>query len=83
MVNKKDELLKKIISNNLFASSHYSSLSALFSQPRCKNSELVSKKIINLFNDFRVSSNFAERLVDVVNIHIEKFGQPNLLVNQN
>jgi len=79
MVNRKDELLKNIFSNNLFASSHYSSLSALFSQPRCKNAEKISKKIINLFNDFRFNPQKAEKISAIVNLHINKYGSAQLV----
>ena len=36
------------------------------------NSNYVHSRIINLFNDFRFSENDAHKIVEIINVHLNK-----------
>jgi hypothetical protein len=70
LIDKKDELLKKIFEeDDLFASSHYApSLYQCAGNPsENSNAHFISSKIVNLFNDFRFSAEKAKRVVRIIN----------------
>ena len=63
----KDKILKDLFENNLFAGSHYSSLSHIFGQKRSPVSEDVKSRIINLFNDRYYSEEQAMKTCAIIN----------------
>lgn len=63
----KEHVLEKIFQNNLFASSHYAPLSHLFGGREAMLARVIHSRIINLFNDFRISEQEALKLVDIIN----------------
>ena len=65
--DNKEHVLGKIFQNDLFASSHYAPLSHLFGGHEEMVAKEVHSRIINLFNDFRISEHKALKLVDIVN----------------
>ena len=73
LVPRKDVLLQNIFENNLFASSHYASLSPILGLK--KNFPIASElhsKVINLFNDFYFSEKQAIKICEIILIHLEK-----------
>jgi hypothetical protein len=66
----KDKILKDLFGNNLFASSHYSSLSHIFGQKRSPVAEEVKNRIINLFNDRYYSEEQAIKTCEIINRYI-------------
>jgi hypothetical protein len=66
----KDEILKDLFGNNLFASSHYSSLSHIFGQKRSPVAEKVKSRIINLFNDRYYTDEQAIKTCEIINRYI-------------
>jgi len=74
LVDKKDELLEDIFKvEGLFASSHYAQVDYNYVEEPAKNSNTkrIHNKIINLFNDFRFTTDKAYQIVDIVNKHIK------------
>ncbi len=69
LIENKNILLDCIFENNLFASSHYSSLEYMFSHNVSEKSNAfrIHENIVNLFNDFRYTVEEAERTVRVIN----------------
>ncbi|MBP7274247.1 MAG: DegT/DnrJ/EryC1/StrS family aminotransferase [Saprospiraceae bacterium] len=67
VVNNKDEILRRIFDAGLFASSHYVPSSVLFSDVNYFEAELLSQKIINLFNDKSFSEQQAENICKIIN----------------
>jgi len=73
LIDKKDELLKKIFEeDDLFASSHYapSHYQCSDNSGESSNAHFISLKIVNLFNDFRFSTEKAHRVVKIINSFI-------------
>lgn len=72
VVDRKEDLLNRISSEGLFASSHYCDIEFMFKKEYSKssNSRKVHSKIINLFNDFRFSAEQARKVVSIVNEHV-------------
>lgn len=70
-VNNQKQLLDKIFKHNLFAGTNFPSVSYMFNGIRSYNAELESSKIINLFNDFRISEEQALRISEIVNTYYE------------
>jgi len=66
MVENKNNILKKIFDEGLFASSHYSSVSHLFSVERSINADFIHNNIINLFNDFRFDEIKVEKICRII-----------------
>jgi len=73
-INNKTELIKKIFSEKLFASSHYYPMSKLLKLDPAINSEKLHSKIINLFNDRRYNEKMAMQTARIINNHILKWG---------
>ena len=78
LVNNKDELLKTIFSEGLFASSHYASLTSMFKRPSCTNAQRLYDKVVNLFNDFRYNVEQALITSRLVKEHIYRYGSGKL-----
>jgi hypothetical protein len=65
--DNKGFVIEKIFQQNLFASSHYAPLSHLFGGPEAAVAKDVHSRIVNLFNDCRISENKALSLVTIIN----------------
>ena len=68
MVDNKDEILKALFDNGLFASGHYKSQS-----DSCPNAQYLYEHVINLFNDFYYTEEQAMRTCRIIN-DILKYG---------
>ena len=76
-VQKKDILLQKIFENNLFASSHYASLSPVLGLKKdFPIASQIHSKVINLFNDFYFSEKQAAAIAEI----IAKYLQQNIKI---
>jgi dTDP-4-amino-4,6-dideoxygalactose transaminase len=73
LVPNKEEILKKIFTESLFASSHYSSLDGIFSNGYSPVAENISNHIINLFNDEYFSETKALKVAKIINSLLFKF----------
>jgi hypothetical protein len=73
-VPQKNDLIKKIFSNNLFASSHYEPLDGVFAQTNHNftKAESLYQNVINLFNDFYINLTPAEQLSELINSHLSE-----------
>ena len=71
LVDNKDDILNKIFEAGLFASSHYSSVSHLFSNTKSPKAEFIHNKIINLFNDFRFDEQKAQHTCKIINENLK------------
>ena len=69
-VTNKKIILDEIFKNNLFASSHYASVSAIFGLKESPVAFMEHQNRINLFNDLRVQEEFAIRICKIINNHI-------------
>lgn len=69
LVDNKDALLKEIFEKKLFASSHYSAVDYLFLDKKISNSNtnIISSRIVNLFNDFRFTKQMAYDITQIIN----------------
>tara|TARA_Y100000768_G_scaffold388769_1_gene386994 strand:+ start:495 stop:1454 length:960 start_codon:yes stop_codon:yes gene_type:complete len=74
LVNKKEKLLKEIFCNGLFASSHFYSSSKLFKSENNTYSDILSKNVLNLFNDFRFNESNALKICEIITKHYNKYG---------
>ena len=70
LVKDKKMILKKIFENDLFASSHYASISHLFGGAFSSNASKVNEEIINLFNDYRFSEEMAHKVTKIIKNNI-------------
>ena len=61
MVENKDEILKALFDNGLFASGHYKSQSN-----NCSTAKYLSERVINLFNDFYYTEEKAIRTCEII-----------------
>lgn len=61
MVENKDEILKALFDNGLFASGHYKSQS-----DNCSTAKYLSEHVINLFNDFYYTVEKAIRTCEII-----------------
>jgi hypothetical protein len=62
----KKKTLAAIFNEQLFASSHYASLSGIMGEGRCPVAQLLSKEVVNLFNDAHYTLQMAERTAQIV-----------------
>lgn len=62
LVENKEEVLKAIFENGLFASGHYKSQS-----DNCSTAKYLSEHVINLFNDFYYTEEQACRTCEIIN----------------
>jgi hypothetical protein len=67
ITENKDFILEQIFKAGLFASSHYSPSSILFEKKYYPVAENLSRKVINLFSDFRFSVSQAKAICGVIN----------------
>jgi hypothetical protein len=65
-VSNKSEVLSNIFKADLFASSHYTPISHLFGGIRAKNADRLHSGTINLFNDFRFTSEMALKVCEII-----------------
>ncbi|MCJ7804924.1 hypothetical protein MUP35_04310 [Patescibacteria group bacterium] len=72
LVPDKEQLLKEIFHNGLFASSHYAPASKLFAGNDCPNACSLYAKVINLFNDFHFDENRALEVTKIIKKFISK-----------
>jgi len=70
-VTNKKELIDRINSAKLFASSHYSSLTSIFKAPMCHNAQKLGDQVINLNNDFRLNEQKAKSLCTIIRNNVE------------
>lgn len=82
LVPQKKELLDKIFSRNLFASSHYASLDGIFSDGKSINAEKLSSYIVNLFNDKRFNEEKAEKISRIISDHCKINGVQNAEIKE-
>ncbi|MCB0733447.1 MAG: hypothetical protein KDC76_02635 [Bacteroidetes bacterium] len=75
-VPKKNELLKAIFDaeGNLFAGSHYASVSHIFGGPHAPVAERIHDSMVNLFNDHRFTESMAVAVAEITNSHLKKHG---------
>ncbi len=62
----KEKTLAAIFNEQLFASSHYASLSGIMGEGICPVAQQLSKEVINLFNDAHYTLQMAERTAQIV-----------------
>ena len=67
LVNKRDEILKNLAAQGLFASKHYYPLSKIFEANETPIWNFIYNKILNLFNDFRYTINQAKKTTAIIN----------------
>ena len=65
-VKNKSKVLEAIFAEDLFASSHYTSLAGIMAQGQCPQAEKLAGEIINLFNDHHFTAQQAERVCAVI-----------------
>jgi hypothetical protein len=65
-VPNKKKLIKAIFDSDLFASSHFGSISTLFGGDYAPMAEKAHSNMLNLFNDFRFSEDDALRICDII-----------------
>lgn len=63
-------LLTKINSAKLFASNHYQHVPSIYQKEAAENSDLLSGKIVNLFNDFHFTAQQALEISSLIRRHI-------------
>lgn len=66
LVDSKNLVLEKIFEENLFASSHYCSISHNFGNARSPVAEEIYLKQVNLFNDFRFTPDMAIKVCEII-----------------
>lgn len=66
-VENRDEVLKSIFEDGLFAGVNFPSVAWMFKGQHCKNAETEASHMINLFNDFRVNERMAYRICEMIN----------------
>jgi len=72
LVSNQDECLDILFTNGLFASKHYMSLgNGYFGNEKTPNVEWLEGHVINLFNDFRVAYEQANKLVELLSKKIK------------
>jgi hypothetical protein len=65
-IQNPSEVLDALLSNNLFASSHFGSVAFPISGSRAPNAERAAQHMVNLFTDHRYSPSMAERSAQIV-----------------
>ena len=69
MINiiNREKVLAKIFEAGLFAGTNFPSVSYLFGGISLPHAEEEQKRVMNLFNDFRVDEEFAYKVCDIIN----------------
>jgi len=70
-IDNKEKILTEVFNNKLFASSHYAPSNTLFDNNYFVEAELLSSKIINLFNDFYFNEQMAFELCKTIKLNIK------------
>jgi hypothetical protein len=70
-VDNKEKILKQVFENKLFASSHYVPSNTLFDDNYFCETEKLSSRIINLFNDFYINEDKAIKICNIINKKIK------------
>lgn len=70
LTERREEILKRLFENNLFAGSHYKPCNVLFDKQFYPNAEKLYSGIINLFNDFFFSEEQAVRACKVIHKYL-------------
>jgi hypothetical protein len=65
-VKNKQEILKKIFSSGLFASSHYASLAGIMDEGHAPQAEGLANCVINLFNDHHFTPDQAQQTCKLI-----------------
>jgi hypothetical protein len=65
-VKKKDQILKELFRNNLFASGHFASIGTMLNTHECKAANHLHQNIINLFVDKYYTREKAEKTVELI-----------------
>ena len=65
-VKNKGQVLQKIFSSGLFASSHYVSLAGIMDDGHAPHAEALAKNVVNLFNDHHFTAEQAEQICKVI-----------------
>ena len=65
-VKNKEEILRAIFAEGLFASSHYASLVGIMADGRAPHAEVLADEIINLFNDEHFDAAKAQQTCDII-----------------
>ncbi|WP_028544004.1 hypothetical protein [Paenibacillus taiwanensis] len=71
LINNKEQILNDLFRSQLFASSHYASLSGIFSFGKAPNAEKLHSNILNLFNDQNYDEQKAYRTIDIINKYVK------------
>ena len=66
LVNNQSRLLDEIFKNNLFAGTNFPSISYMFKGVHSEKADYDSSRIVNLFNDFRISEEQAFRICELI-----------------
>jgi len=66
LIEKKKIMLERIFKDNLFASSHYKPISTSFNQEKAPNAEYLFKRVINLFNNKKVTPEMALKTCQII-----------------
>ena len=66
LVDNRDDILREIFNNGLFASAHYKPIVSM------QNANLLSSKIINLFNDEYITIEKTKRICYIINTNLKK-----------
>jgi hypothetical protein len=67
LVMDKNRILKEIFNQNLFASSHYQTIAYAFTNESFEVSDIIFSKVINLFNNQKVTIKMANKLCEIIN----------------
>lgn len=65
-VKHKQNLLDRIFSAGLFASSHYASLTGIMDDGRAPQAEAIAERVINLFNDHHFTEDQADQVCKII-----------------
>jgi len=68
-VSNKQQILKAIFEQGLFASSHYASLAGIMSMNRAPVAKMLADDVLNLFNDHHFDIQMAERVCEIILNH--------------
>lgn len=69
-VEKRDDVLRMIFENGLFAGANYPSVAYLFKKQSCPRAEEEAMHTLNLMNNHRVDEAFAIKICEVINTNI-------------
>jgi hypothetical protein len=65
-VKNKEEILRAIFAEGLFASSHYASLGGIMADGHAPNAEALAGEVVNLFNDEHFDEEKAQKTSDII-----------------